>query len=54
LAGKGGVIDDADVAEVRSLLTGIAVRKVEHTGHMIPFDDLEAFLESMQGFLEGG
>lgn len=54
VAGKGGVINDADVAEVRSLLPGIAVRKVEHTGHMIPFDDLEAFLGSMQGFLEGG
>jgi N-formylmaleamate deformylase len=54
VAGKGGVINDADISEVQNLLPAIAVRKVEHTGHMIPFDDLEAFLGSMQGFLEGG
>lgn len=54
VAGKGGVINDADIAEVRGLLPGIAVKKVEHTGHMIPFDDLEAFVESMHGFLSNG
>ena len=54
VAGKGGVINDADITEVRGLLPTIAIRKVEHTGHMIPFDDLEAFVDSMKGFLADG
>ena len=54
VAGKGGVISDSDIAEIRDLLPGIAVTNVEHTGHMIPFDDLEAFLQSMKGFLSDG
>lgn len=54
VAGKGGVISDADVGEIRGLLPSIVVNRVEHTGHMIPFDDLEAFLRSMQGFLADG
>jgi N-formylmaleamate deformylase len=51
VAGKGGVISDADVAELRQLQPALQVKKVEHTGHMIPFDDLEAFLDSVLGFL---
>jgi N-formylmaleamate deformylase len=54
VAGKGGVISDADIAEIRALAPGMAVKKVEHTGHMIPFDDLGAFLGALQGFLAGG
>ena len=54
VAGKGGVISDADIEEIRGLQPAIQVRKVEHTGHMIPFDDLEAFLDSVQGFLKDG
>lgn len=54
VAGKGGVISDADIAEIRAMAPGMAVKKVEHTGHMIPFDDLEAFLGALQGFLAGG
>lgn len=54
VAGKGGVIDDDELAEVRTLQPGLQVRKIEHTGHMIPFDDLEAFLEVTVGFLAHG
>jgi N-formylmaleamate deformylase len=54
VAGKGGVISDADIEEIRTLLPPIKVKKVEHTGHMIPFDDLEAFMDSVQGFLGDG
>ena len=54
VAGKGGVISDADVAEIRALQPALQVKTVAHTGHMIPFDDLEAFLDSMKGFLADG
>jgi N-formylmaleamate deformylase len=54
VAGKGGVITDADVQEIRTLQPALQVRKVEHTGHMIPFDDLDAFMDSVQGFLKDG
>ena len=53
VAGKGGVINDDDIAEVKRIAPRMAVTKVEHTGHMIPFDDLEAFLGSISGFLRG-
>lgn len=53
VAGKGGVIEDADIAEVRKLLPAILVRKLEHASHMIPFDDLEGFLAVLDGFLAG-
>lgn len=54
VAGKGGVISDADIAEIRALAPSIAVKKIEHTGHMIPFEDLEAFLQAMEDFLANG
>lgn len=54
VAGKGGVIDEHEIAEVRSLQPAMQVRKIEHTGHMIPFDDLEAFLEIVVGFFAHG
>ena len=54
VAGKGGVISDADIEEIRTLHPPMKIKKVEHTGHMIPFDDLEAFMDSVQGFLKDG
>jgi len=54
VAGKGGVILSEDIAEVRALAPGIAVKTVEHTGHMIPFDDLEAFFDALKDFLADG
>lgn len=51
VAGKGGVIDDADIAEVKNLAPSIRVRRIEHCGHMIPFDDLDASLEAVESFL---
>ena len=53
VAGKGGVIDDADIAEVKKLLPSILVRKLEGAGHMIPFDDFEGFFAALDGFLAG-
>jgi N-formylmaleamate deformylase len=51
VAGKGGVINDADIAEVRSLAPAIQVQRIDHCGHMIAFDDLQAFLDAVEGFL---
>lgn len=53
VAGKGGVIDADDIAGVQKLLPSIVVKKLEHVGHMIPFDDLEGFLGALDGFLAG-
>lgn len=50
-AGKGGVILDEDAAEVKRLLPSIQVAKIAHSGHMLPFDDLAAFLAAMDTFL---
>lgn len=50
VAGKAGVIDDNDVAEVRELMPAIEVRKVE-TGHMIPFENVDAFFAALEGYL---
>lgn len=51
VAGKGGVINDADIVEVRALAPTLQVRRIAHCSHMIPFDDLESFLEAVEGFL---
>ena len=53
VAGKGGVIDESDLAELRTIAPKLAITEVEHCGHMIPFDDLEAFLASIRDFLRG-
>ena len=50
VAGKAGVIDDNDIAEVRKLMPAIEVRKVD-AGHMIPFENAEAFFGALEGFL---
>lgn len=50
VAGKAGVIDENDLAEVRRLMPAIEVRKVG-TGHMIPFENAEAFFAALEGFL---
>jgi N-formylmaleamate deformylase len=51
-AGKGGVIQDADISELRKTAPAIQVRRIEQSGHMMPFDDLEAFLEAVESFLD--
>lgn len=53
VAGKGGVIDAADIRDVKALLPSILVRKIEGAGHMIPFDDFEGFFGALDDFLAG-
>ena len=47
-AGKGGVILEEDVADMKRLLPSLQVKKIPLSGHMLPFDDLPAFLEFWQ------
>lgn len=49
-AGAAPVIQDEDLAEIRSLLPTIETRIVEGAGHMIPWDDLEGFLSATMDF----
>ncbi len=52
VAGKGGVVTDSDIADVRKLNAAILVRKVEGVTHQIPFDDFDGFFAAMDDFLE--
>jgi N-formylmaleamate deformylase len=51
VAGKGGVITPADVAEIKSLKPSITVRHVENASHMIPWDDYAGFFSAIENFL---
>jgi N-formylmaleamate deformylase len=51
VAGKGGVIDQSDINEIREVAPSIKTIRIDHCSHMIPFDDLEAFLAAVVGFL---
>ncbi len=50
-AGRGGVIEDADIAEMRRLLPGLRTVRVPGAGHMIPWDDEEGFYAAFGDFL---
>ncbi len=53
VAGDAPVIGDEDIAEIRSLNPSIDIRIVEDAGHMIPWDNLEGFLEAVMDFQVG-
>lgn len=50
VAGASPVIEAKDVAEIRSLAPAMDVVTVEGAGHMIPWDDLNGFLQAVAGF----
>lgn len=50
-AGQGGVITDADAAEVVSLLKQGRKIKIDHVAHMMPFEDLNAFVAAVRPFI---
>jgi N-formylmaleamate deformylase len=52
-AGRGGVIEDTDIAEIRMLNPSIRHTRQDGAGHMLPFDDLDGFLAIVEGFLAG-
>lgn len=50
-AGRGDVIQRADVQELQRLLPGLQTAHVPNAGHMIPWDDEEGFYEAFGTFL---
>ena len=51
VAGKGGVIQPVDEAEIRELMPSIRIAHAANAGHMIPWDDLEGFFKAFGDFL---
>ncbi|PSJ63439.1 alpha/beta fold hydrolase [Kumtagia ephedrae] len=51
VAGRGGVIEDVDRAEIERLNPSIAMTKVDNAGHMIPWDDLGGFIAAVNTLL---
>lgn len=50
VAGGAPVVQDEDIAEIRELAPRIEVRTVKGAGHMIPWDDLDGFIEAVHDF----
>ena len=50
-AGQGGVITDADAAELVSLLKDGRKIKIDHVAHMMPHEDLDAFVAAVWSFI---
>lgn len=51
VAGRGDVVRDADIEEIRTLLPSLEVSRVPNAGHMIPWDDEEGFYAAFGSFL---
>ncbi|EKS70536.1 MULTISPECIES: alpha/beta hydrolase [Caballeronia] len=49
-AGRGDVIRDEDIAEMRDLMPQLEVVKVPNAGHMIPWDDEQGFYRALGSF----
>ncbi|BBQ01459.1 alpha/beta hydrolase (plasmid) [Burkholderia sp. SFA1] len=49
-AGRGDVIRDEDIAEIRDLMPQLDVVKVPGAGHMIPWDDEAGFYRALGSF----
>ncbi|GAB9132800.1 alpha/beta hydrolase [Bradyrhizobium diazoefficiens] len=47
VAGRGGVIEQRDEDEIRSLNAKIRIARVPAAGHMIPWDDFEGFFAAI-------
>jgi N-formylmaleamate deformylase len=50
VAGAAQVIGEADIAEIKALAPSIETRIVKDAGHMIPWDNLEGFLNAVTDF----
>ena len=50
-AGRGGVIQAEDIAEIERLLPSLKTSHVPDAGHMIPWDDEEGFYQAFGDFL---
>ena len=50
-AGRGDVVLAQDVQEIKTLLPAVQLTHVPNAGHMIPWDDEEAFYRAFGDFL---
>ena len=50
-AGRGDVIREEDISEIRRLMPGVSTTRVPNAGHMIPWDDEEGFYSAFEAFL---
>ncbi len=50
-AGRGDVIREEDVQEMRKLLPALLLAHVANAGHMIPWDDEAGFYRAFGDFL---
>ena len=51
VAGRGDVIRDEDIDEIRLLMPAVSVTRAPNAGHMIPWDDEEGFYHAFGDFL---
>ncbi|GGE04044.1 alpha/beta hydrolase [Aureimonas endophytica] len=51
IAGRGGVIEPDDEAEILRLNPSIRTARVPEAGHMIPWDDFEGFFRALDALL---
>ncbi|MGQ3675442.1 alpha/beta fold hydrolase [Xanthobacter sp. TB0139] len=51
IAGRGGVIEAADEAEITTLNPAIRSARVPNAGHMIPWDDFDGFFDALDTLL---
>lgn len=51
VAGRGDVIRPEELADVQALVPALEVSHFPQASHMIPFDDLEGFAQSVEDFL---
>lgn len=51
-AGRGNVILDEDVDEIRDLVPQLVFQRVVAAGHMIPWDDFDSFIAAVNGFFD--
>jgi N-formylmaleamate deformylase len=50
----GGTITDGDAKEITSSIVNATSTKLHGVGHMMPWDNLELFLQAFHGFIHGG
>jgi N-formylmaleamate deformylase len=50
-AEKGGTVSDADADEIAAAMRNCRKQRIDGAGHMIPWDQLDAFVDAVHGFL---
>jgi N-formylmaleamate deformylase len=51
-AGLGDTIRDNEAQEISRIISPLVIRKLENVGHMMPWFDLDLFLQSIEAFIK--